>query len=67
LERWDAWVQAGVLCSEMEASTLFVVARFLGARAGGIMMAGGSTNDLTQLIGTAVDAVRILIEKDGKG
>lgn len=67
LERWDAWVQAGVLCSEMEASTLFVVARFLGARAGGIMMAGGSTNDLTQLIGTAVDAVKILIEKDGKG
>jgi uridine phosphorylase len=67
LERWDAWVQAGVLCSEMEASTLFVVARFLGARASGIMLAGGTNNGLQTLVGTAVEAVKILIEQDSKG
>lgn len=62
--RWDAWVQAGVLCSEMEASTLFVIARFLGARAGGIMIAAGSHDPLENLLGTAVDAVRLLINRD---
>jgi len=63
-DRWNAWVQAGVLCSEMEASTLFVVARLLGRRAGGIMLAGGTTNDLSQLIQTAVQAIGNLIEHD---
>jgi len=64
-DRWAAWVQAGVLCSEMEASTLFVVARFLGARAGGIMLAGGTNNGLEILVGTAVAGVKVLIEQDG--
>ena len=64
LARWQAWVQAGVLCSEMEASTLFVVARLLGRRAGGLMLAGGTTNDLSNLAQTAVQAMRLLIEQD---
>ena len=63
-DRWNAWVQAGVLCSEMEASTLFVVARLLGKRAGGIMLAGGTTSSLNNLIQTAVQAMRNLIEQD---
>jgi uridine phosphorylase len=63
-DRWDAWVQAGVLCSEMEASTLFVVARILGKRAGGIMIAGGTHHDLENLLGVATDAVKLLIERD---
>jgi len=63
-DRWNAWVQAGVLCSEMEASTLFVVARLLGRRAGGIMLAGGTTNDLSNLVQTAVTGIRNLIERD---
>lgn len=63
-DRWNAWVQGGVMCSEMEASTLLVVARFLGKRAGGVMIAGGTHDGLTTLLGTAVDAVRVLIEKD---
>ena len=62
--RWNAWVQAGVLCSEMEASTLFVLARLFGRRAGGIMIAGGTTSDLSNLIETAVQAIRLLIEND---
>jgi uridine phosphorylase len=64
LARWDAWVRGGVLCSEMEASTLFVVARLLGRRAGGIMLAGGTTNDLDNLLQTAVAAIRNLIAQD---
>jgi uridine phosphorylase len=36
-ERWLAWVRARVICSEMEAAALFVVAHFLGHRAGGLM------------------------------
>jgi uridine phosphorylase len=63
-DRWNAWIQAGVLCSEMEASTLFVVARLLGRRAGGIMLAGGTRNDLDNIIQTAVQAVRNLIAQD---
>jgi uridine phosphorylase len=64
LDRWNAWIQAGVLCSEMEASTLFVLARLLRRRAGGIMIAGGTTSGLTNLIETAVHALRLLIERD---
>ena len=27
-QKWDAWVKGGVLCSEMEVSTLFVVGSY---------------------------------------
>jgi len=38
LERkWDAWIKAGCLASEMESSALFVVCRVLGARAGCVL------------------------------
>ncbi|HET9224551.1 MAG TPA: nucleoside phosphorylase, partial [Roseiflexaceae bacterium] len=63
-ERWNAWVQGGVLCSEMEASTLFVVARALGKRAGGVMIAAGTADSLDALISVAVEAVRLLITRD---
>lgn len=62
-DRWDAWIQGGVMCSEMEASTLFVVSRILRKRAGGIMIAAGSKDPLDDLIGTAIDAVKILISE----
>ena len=63
-ERWNAWVQGGVLCSEMEASTLFVVARVLGKRAGGVMIAAGTADTLDALIAVAVEAVKLLIARD---
>jgi uridine phosphorylase len=63
-DRWNAWVQGGALCSEMEASTLFVVGRMLNVRAGGLMIAGGTDEDLSALIGTATEAVKLLIEQD---
>ena len=63
-ERWQAWVRAGVLCSEMEAATLFVVSQILGVRAGAIMLAITVGESQDDLIRTAVEGVRILIERD---
>ncbi len=63
-DRWQAWVKGGTLCSEMEASTLFVVARLLRCRAGGVMVAGGTHDDLSRLLETSVSAVSMLIEGD---
>ena len=63
-ERWEAWVKSGVLCSEMEAATLYVLARTLGKRAGGIMVAHGTNIELETLCSTAVEGVRRLIRLD---
>jgi uridine phosphorylase len=57
-------IKGGTLCSEMEASTIFVVSSFLKCRAGGIMLAGGTDSDLDVLLNTAVSGLKILIEKD---
>jgi len=62
--RWQAWIQGGVLCSEMEASTLFVISSILGKRAGGLMIAAGVHNPLETLCSTAVEGVRRLIAHD---
>ena len=62
--RWRAWVQGGVLCSEMEAAALFVIASVLGLRAGGLMIAAGTHNPLETLCATAVEGVRRLIALD---
>ena len=78
--KWEAWKRLGVLCSEMESSTQFVVADTLGARAGGVFHvvwnqerknAGlddmAIQNEDTDIaICTAVEALKILIEKDRK-
>ena len=67
-QNWNAWVQGGVLCSEMEAATLFVVASVLGKRAGGLMVAlNKPATSLEPLCRTAVDAVRRLIALDRAG
>lgn len=66
LERWRAWEVGGAICSEMEASTLFVVASMLRVRAGGIMImhGEGELGSLEPLIETAVLAIRELIKGD---
>ena len=78
--KWEAWKRLGVLCSEMESATQFVVAASLGARAGAIFHtvwnqerkdAGyddvDAKNEDTDLaIRTAVEALKIIIEKDKK-
>jgi len=65
-DRWKAWIKGGTLCSEMEASTIFVVSSYLKCRAGGIMLAGGTDSDLDVLLNTAVSGLKILIEQDQK-
>ncbi len=73
LERWKAWVQGGTICSEMEASAIFVLSTIYRKRAGGIMLIGWNqegenpeehVSDLDPLIRTAVESVKILIQKD---
>lgn len=41
LQKWDAWVKGGVLCSEMEAATLFVVGSFRKVRTGAVLLVAG--------------------------
>lgn len=74
--KWEAWKRSGVLCSEMEAAAIFVVASCLGARAGAIFLAvwnqeraaAGLSNphfhDTGIAVRVAVDAMRKLIAHD---
>ena len=76
--RWEAWKRLGVLCSEMESATQFVVADSLGARAGavfhivwnqerkneGLDDVSEQNEDTDLAIRTAIEALKILIEKD---
>ena len=79
-EKWEAWKRLGVLASEMEAATLFVVSASLGARAGATFtsvwnqerfLAGldgdsDETHDTERAIKTAVEAIKILIKNDAE-
>jgi len=73
--RWNAWIRAGVLASEMECATLFVVGGLRGARCGALLVVVNETPlqrempppselPLDALLDTAVDAVRRLIASD---
>lgn len=66
LERWKAWEIGGALCSEMEASALFVIASMLRVRAGGVMMVHGKEPmpPLDILLETAVQGLREIIAAD---
>jgi uridine phosphorylase len=65
-ERWQAWVRGGVLCSEMEAAALFVIASTLGKRAGGLMLALDQSRPVEELCATAVEGLRQLIARDAE-
>jgi len=73
--RWQAWLRAGVLCSEMEAAALFVVVRTLGGRAGAILLVSGNQEldpegrrrgeaRLETLVDAAIAGLRELISAD---
>ena len=66
LNRWRAWEIGGALCSEMEASALFVIASMLRVRAGGVMAMHGikPMPPLDNLLDTAVQALREIIAED---
>ncbi|NLT98928.1 MAG: nucleoside phosphorylase, partial [Christensenellaceae bacterium] len=75
-QKWDAWIKAGCLASEMESATLFVVAQVLRARAGCVLstvwnqerarqgLSNPECHDPIRAIKTAVEAVRLLIEEE---
>jgi uridine phosphorylase len=73
-EELAMWSRAGVLSNDMESSTLFVVAQIRKLRAGTINLCvdelgAGEIHHLDQsfmdrMLKVAVDAIRILIEKD---
>jgi uridine phosphorylase len=73
--RWQALIRSGVLASEMECATLFVVAAVRRVRAGAVLVCINETPlerempppsqlPLDVLLDTAVDAVRRLIAAD---
>ncbi|MCL2765398.1 MAG: uridine phosphorylase [Treponema sp.] len=76
LNEWEAWKKAGCLASEMESASLYIVSQILGARAGCVLgvvwnqerekagLSNPHSHDTTNAIKTAVEAVRILMEKE---
>jgi len=76
MDKWDAWIKAGCLASEMESAALFIVSQILGARAGCVLnvvwnqereragMSNPNSHDTSPGIKTAVEAIRILIGKE---
>jgi uridine phosphorylase len=74
--RWKAWVEGGAICSEMESAAIFILASIHRKRAGGVMMMVGEGEGLPnteadkelfhgdRAIRTAIEAVKILIERD---
>ena len=44
-QKWDAWVKGGVLCSEMEAATLFTISQIKRIEAGAILAIETSDKD----------------------
>lgn len=77
-DKWNAWIKAGCLASEMESAALFVVSSVLRARAGALFtcvwnqervkqgLSNPEVHDSSDAIKTAVEAIRTLIKKDKK-
>lgn len=75
-QKWSAWLQCGTLASEMESAALFTVASARGVRAATVLLVAGNqirrakgledteTYDTECAVKTAVDAIKILIEKE---
>ncbi|HOV49732.1 MAG TPA: uridine phosphorylase [Candidatus Cryosericum sp.] len=72
--RRRAWIAGGAICSEMESSTLFVIASILRRRAGGVMLIVNNDEvleegqphepPLERLVLTGVEALKLLIRQD---
>ena len=75
-DKWDAWVKCGALASEMESAALFVIGSVRKVRTGSIMtvfanqtsralgLEDPQSYDVKPAIRIAVEALRILIERD---
>lgn len=75
-DRWKAWKMGGAICSEMESAVLFILGSIYRKRTGGVMLIMGNQeaddplvrqgikDNLDDLIATAIESVKILIQKD---
>ena len=75
MNKWDAWVKCGALGSEMESAALMIVASALRVRMGTVLLVVANqerakaglpnpqVHDMTDVIRTAVEALRVLIRK----
>ncbi len=64
-QRWNAWVAGGAICSEMEASALFILSSIYRKRAGAVTLIIGSDietlkkkHDPDGMIRAAIEAIR---------
>jgi len=76
--KWQAWLGAGCLASEMESAALFIVCATLRVRAGAVFsivwnqereklgLENPQVHDTTAAIQTAVDAVKKLMESESE-
>lgn len=76
LNKWEAWKRMGCLASEMESAVLFIVAGHLRVRSGSCFLVVANqereklglenpvVHDTDRAIQVAVEAIRILIQKD---
>jgi len=76
--RWKAWLDGGAICSEMEASTIFIISSIRKKKAGGVMLMAGYDSpektspeeiknwntlfDVDRAIRVAIEGVKVLIE-----
>ena len=60
-QRWEAWKAGGVLCSDMETSSLFVVSSIRGCGSGSIL---SLNNNIDAAIDVACEAIRLLIREE---
>ncbi|MDL2293153.1 uridine phosphorylase [Ruminococcaceae bacterium OttesenSCG-928-D13] len=78
-QKWQAWVKAGCLASEMESATLYIVGQILGVRTGCVLntvwnqerkaagLSDPHSHDNTLAIKAAVEGIRLLVEQDRLG
>jgi len=77
LQKWEAWKMAGAVGSEMESSTLFVVASVLRVRCATVLLLQRNrereeslhtglvrANEINPAIETAIEALRSIIKQD---
>ncbi len=76
MNKWEAWKRMGCLASEMESAAMFIVAGHLRVRAGSCFLVVANqereklglenpvVHDTDMAIQTAVEALRVLIQKD---
>lgn len=76
INKWEAWKKMGCLASEMESAALFIVGSFLRVKVGSVFLVVANqereklglenpvVHDTDVAIKTAVEALKILIEKD---